>query len=430
MRYGYSLLFYLILPFILLRLLWRSRLNPAYRKHILERLGIFPKVKAPCIWIHVVSLGETIAALPLIKQLKALYPATPLLITNMTPTGAAKVKATFGESVIQRYIPYDLPFAVSYFLQNAKPIVAIIFETELWPNLLDACHKRHIPIVITNARLSAKSFKRYQLISNISRAMLKQIATVSAQADYDAKRFIALGLPPHKIKVTGNLKFDIEIAADIPEKGRALRKLLGENRLIWIAASTHAPEETLILKTYEKIKKIVPDALLILVPRHPERFNAVAAQCQNKFKTLRRSLNESPMQQDIDIYLGDTIGELLTLYAAADIVFVGGSFSKIGGHNLLEPAALHKPIVSGPHLFNFSEIRALLVKAKGLHVVKNEKELEEIILNLFHAASLREEIGTNAYRVVQENRGALRQQLNIILNFINAKMSQGVLNQL
>lgn len=419
MRYLYSFLFYLAMPLILLRLLWRSRRLPSYRERFLERFGFCSKLTKSCIWVHAVSVGEVLAAVPLVKKLKILYPDTPLLVTNMTPTGASRVKDVFGEKVCQQFIPYDLPGAVARFLNNTKPKVAIILETELWPNLFSACYKRDIPIIITNARLSPKSFKGYQFISPLTRKMLSQVTKMSAQSAYDAELFIKLGVPVDKLTMTGNLKFDIEIPKNLQGKGAVLRSTLGKDRLIWIAASTHLADEDIILKAHQKIKEKIPSALLILVPRHPERFDSVGTQCARYFRTARRSRREA-LTSDIDVYLGDTMGELLLLYAASDVAFVGGSFAPIGGHNLLEPAVLQKPVLTGPILFNFLEISELLLKAKGLEIVDHADHLSDQVIKLLINADQRQAMGNNAYQVVNENRGALQKQLENILSVMPA----------
>lgn len=418
MRLFYTILFYLALPFILLRLWVRSRKLPAYRQRVSERFGMHLPSLEHCIWVHAVSVGETIAAIPLIKKLKADYPGIPLLVTNMTPTGAARVKAAFGDTVIQVYIPYDIPLAVNRFLERLKPKIAIIMETELWPNLFFSCHQRKIPIVIVNARLSEKSARGYRAVLPMTRQLFTWITHLNAQSKADADRFQALGLSNDKITVTGNIKFDLDIPADLEEKRLALQQQLGQNRLVWIAASTHAGEEELILQAAKKIKAAYPNALLILVPRHPDRFDAVFELIkQQQLKAIRRSSGLT-CDATIDVYLGDTMGELLSMYSAADVAFVGGSFANIGGHNLLEPAAFKKPILSGPVLFNFSEISQLLLAADGLKIVHNPDELAAAVCQWFVDNALSKRMGQNAFQVVTENRGALLRQVAIIERYI------------
>lgn len=417
LRYLYSLLFYLALPFLFLRLLWRSRRDSAYRERWGERLGFCPYQFESCIWVHTVSVGETLAAVPLVKALQAAYPNQPILITTMTITGAARVKAVFGNSVFQAYAPYDVPDAVERFLRRTRPEIAIIFETELWPNLFAACKRNRIPIMLMNARLSEKSAKGYRKIKPLTEAMLNSIHTLAAQYNPDADRFIALGAPTSIVAVTGNLKFDIDLPDNLEEKSRVLREKIGSDRLVWIAASTHPDEEEIILNAHRAIREKISNTLLILVPRHPERFNTVAKLVEQKgFHLSRRSLGET---FQADVYLADTMGELLLLYSIADVAFVAGSFAKVGGHNMLEPAVLRKPIVTGPELYNFAEISEKLIRAKGLIVVKNTRELSDEVLRLLEEPDYRKKTGENAYHTVEENRGALKKQFDLIKSVLS-----------
>lgn len=418
MRYLYTFLFYLALPFLFIRLLWRSRRAPEYRKRWAERLGFTPHHLEKSIWVHAVSVGETIAAVPLIKALKANYPQVPIVVTNMTPTGAARVKAAFGDSVLQTYIPYDSPDAMARFFSRIKPLVAVIMETELWPNLFAGCKKQKIPMVITNARLSAKSAKGYEAIGSLTREMLTGVNILASQGIADADRFVKLGMPKEKVVVTGNLKFDLELPSDLTAKSAALKTQLGENRLIWVAASTHPTEEEIVLSAHKKIREKHPQALLILVPRHPDRFDSVAELvAQQGFKIARRSRNEM-CAPETEVFLGDTMGELLLMYSACDVAFVAGSFAKIGGHNMLEAAALDKPIVMGPQLYNFAEISEKLLSAQGMIKVQNGDELAETISRLFADENYRKQTGNHALSVVEANRGALKKQLELIHSVI------------
>ncbi len=290
MRYLYRVLFYLAIPFVFLRLLWRARFSPAWPYRFAERLGFCPHRLPACIWVHAVSLGETIAAVPMIRGLQARYPDLPLLVTNMTATGLARVKAVFGDTVKSACIPYDLPDAVNRFLDRTNPRVLVIMETELWPELLAACKKRQIPVVVANARLSEKSAAGYQRIASMTREMLTSITRLAALAAPDAGRFIALGMPSDRVTVTGSLKYDLELAEGLPAAGAALRQQLGQDRFVWIAASTHPGEEEMMLAAHAALQAKVPNALLILVPRHPERFDSVATLVREKqFSLVRRS---------------------------------------------------------------------------------------------------------------------------------------------
>jgi 3-deoxy-D-manno-octulosonic-acid transferase len=391
---------------------------PDYRKRVSERFGFYPKQLQESIWVHAVSVGETIAAIPLIKALKNSYPNTPILVTNMTPTGAARLKSALGDSVLQSYVPYDLPDVVNRFLSRIKPKIAIILETELWPNTFAACKQRQIPLVVTNARLSEKSANGYHTIAAVTREMLTAVSTLASQGKADAERFISLGMPAEKVIITGNLKYDLEIPPDLLAKGQAVRSQLGADRPLWIAASTHNTEEEIILAAHKRILEKYPTALLILVPRHPDRFDQVANLIkQQGFKFIRRSQNE-PCTADVQVYLGDTMGEMLTLFSAVDAAFVAGSFAQVGGHNVLEPAALSKPVISGPVLFNFAEISQKLRDANGLLIVQNAEDLANTINHLFADPQYRQQIGANARRVVDENRGALEKQLRCIQRLI------------
>lgn len=414
MRYLYSFLFYLLTPFVFLRLLWRSRRTPEYRRRWAERFGFCPHRFEKCIWVHSVSMGETIAATPLIKALKANYPDVPLLVTNMTPTGAARVKAVFGDTVAQAYIPYDLPGAVSRFLRRVNPVVCVVMETELWPNQFAICKKHKIPIVVTNARLSEKSARGYERIGGLTKQMLSAVNALASQGHADAERFVKLGMPKDKVTVTGNLKFDLELPKDLAEKSVVLRDALGKDRLIWIAASTHPTEEEIMLAAHKKIKEKNSRALLMLVPRHPDRFDAIAQLVEQQgLKVARRSRGES-CTAETDVYLGDTMGELLLMYSACDVAFVAGSFAQIGGHNMLEAAALEKPVVTGPQLYNFAEISQMLIKANGMIVVQNADELAATVNRLFADENFRQQTGAKALQVVEQNRGSLKKQLDII----------------
>ena len=412
MRYLYSIIFYLALPVIFLRLLWRSRRAPDYRRRLGERIGFYPIKFDRCIWIHAVSMGETIAAMPLIKKLKELYKDMPILVTTMTPTGAAKVKASFGDQVMHAYLPYDVPDAVNRFLKAMRPVAGLIMETELWPNLLAACKKRNIPMCLLNARLSKKSSAGYLRIASIAREMMQNLNTIAAHGLPDAQRFIELGAKVDQVVVTGSIKFDVEIPATLIDQAKTLRATLGEDRFIWIAASTHDGEEEIILAAHQAICAKDPNALLILVPRHPERFTAIAELSKRSFITARRSLQE-PCTATTAVYLGDTLGELLMLYAVSDVAFVGGSLIERGGHNILEPGVLGKAILCGPHLFNFNEISELFLTQQALIKVTDVQTLALQLQHLKQDVQARLNMGERASALVAANRGALARQVAI-----------------
>jgi 3-deoxy-D-manno-octulosonic-acid transferase len=354
-----------------------------------------------------------LAAVPLIKALQNRYPHLPMLVTTMTLTGAECVQKTFGDKVTHAYIPYDLPGAMQRFVNQMHPVICIIMETELWPNLIAVNQKNHIPTCLVNARLSEKSARGYQRIASLSRRMLNALEFIAAHGYADAERFIALGAAKEKVTVTGNIKFDISLPLDLVSRSAILRDELGRDRFIWIAASTHEGEEEIILAAHKKIREQDPQALLMLVPRHPNRFDVIAKLAEQFFVTARRSLQQ-PVVPETGVYLGDTMGELLLMYGAADVAFVAGSLIPRGGHNMLEPGALGKPILTGTHLFNFAEISELFVSANAMIKVKDADELAAQVITLAQHPEEREQMGARALQVVIANRGALVKQVEMI----------------
>lgn len=415
MRYFYSCLFYIIFPFILLKLLYRSIREPAYRLRIKERLG-FSKRFQSCIWVHAVSVGESLAAIPLIKKLQCLDQETPILVTTMTPTGAERLKSVFGERITHQYLPYDLPTFVSRFLERVKPKVGIIMETELWPNLLELSKRKNISMCLLNARLSEKSAAGYQKILPLTRSMLNNLTFIAAHGSKDKARFIQLGAPKEKVYCTGNLKFDLVLPSDLKIKGESMREKFGESRFVWIAASTHEGEEEIILKAHQLLRRTVKNALLLLVPRHPNRFDVVYKRSKEQLPTVRRSLNTS-VDAETAVYLCDTMGEMLLLFSASDVAFVGGSLIERGGHNILEPGALGLPVLSGPSLYNFAEIKTLFEREEALQIVRDAKTLSETLLTLWREPEKREIFGARALNVVNQNRGALAKQIELIQKY-------------
>tara|TARA_R110000868_G_scaffold69261_1_gene204158 strand:- start:37185 stop:38429 length:1245 start_codon:yes stop_codon:yes gene_type:complete len=409
-------------PFILLRLLLRSRRIPAYRQRWHERFARFD-IESKWqhgLWVHTVSLGEIVAATPLIKAIQKRYPDLPITITTMTITGSERVRGTFGNEVFHVYVPYDLPTVVSRFLNKVKPKAVMIFETELWPNIMYACKKRHLPVMLANARLSERSAKGYRHISHTMKKMLSAITLLGAHAHADAERFVQLGLDNDKVQVTGSIKFETNIPASIFEQAEVLRDLWGRGRPVLIAASTHAGEEEIILDVFKQVAKSIPDALLVLVPRHPERFSAVIELCKEQgYHTVTRTSNE-PCSMVTQVFVGDTMGELKLFFAAGDVAFVGGSLVKIGGHNVLEPASLGTPTITGPYMFNFEEINAVLTKAGALIQVFNPNELAENIIHLLQNSALRAEISEKAERVMKQNKGALAKNMALFAKLLNS----------
>jgi 3-deoxy-D-manno-octulosonic-acid transferase len=423
MRVVYSLFFYFFIPFILARLLWRSVAAPAYASRWAERFGFFSALTThkKVVWLHTVSVGEFLAALPLIRRLQA-DENLQLVITTTTPTGSERVRATLGNSVFHVYAPYDLPDVLMRFLHRIKPSVYLVMETELWPNTLAACAKRNIPTVLINGRLSEKSARGYARFSVLTRPMLQNLSCAAIQNTTDANRFIALGLSAHNVRVTGNIKFDLNLSDGLREQAAILKHQLSNNgqRLVLIAASTHQGEDEIILDAFARVRANSPEltrAVLVLVPRHPERFERVGQLCVARgFNTARRS--DLTWGDEHDILLGNTMGELMLLFGAGDVAFVGGSLVSNGGHNFIEPAAWGLPLISGASLFNFAEVSALLIKADALDVVHNAEELTACLHRLLLDAEERIRKGENALRVAIENRGALDKALAIINTYI------------
>lgn len=420
MRFFYSLLFYLALPFIFLRLWWRSRNNPGYRARWKERLGYFSEpYLAQSIWLHAVSVGEIIAAAPLIKALLQQYPGIPIVVTNTTPSGAERAYALLGNKVRLSYMPYDLPDVLARFLQRTQPKLLILVETELWPNLMHLCTERKIPILLTNARLSDRSAAAYQRYAFLTRFMFRQITQIAAQTEQDAKNFIAAGASAERVQITGSVKFDLQLPDNLIEQAQVWRNRWGITRPVWIAASTHSGEESQILQAFTQAREQQTDLVLILAPRHPERSGEITNLCSKTYRTTRRSAATENLL-DSDILVVDTIGELLLFYAAADIAFVGGSLiSPGGGHNLLEPAAVGIPVLTGSAIFNFMEIARLLTEAGAAFIVHNIDELAAQLIYLLTNPNVRQQAGVAAKQVVQNNRGALAKQLTLVKKILN-----------
>ncbi|MCY1259487.1 3-deoxy-D-manno-octulosonic acid transferase [compost metagenome] len=410
----YSLLLHLGLPLIALRLFLRSRKAPAYARRIGERFSFgLPELRPGGIWVHAVSVGESIAAAPMIKALQARYPQLPITVTCMTPTGSERIRALFGDSVQHCYLPYDLPWAAARFLDRVRPKLAVIMETELWPNHIHQCAKRGIPVALANARLSERSARGYARLGGVTRLMLQEMSWIAVQTEAEAQRFRQLGARPECVTVTGSIKFDLSIDPQLPVRAAVLREEWQATlRPLWIAASTHAGEDEIILAAHRQLLADYPKALLILVPRHPERFNGVYELCRREgFASVRRSSGEA-VTMDTSVLLGDTMGELLFLYALADIAFVGGSLVENGGHNLLEPAALGKPVLSGPHLFNFLEIAAQLREVGALREVADAAALAAAVEQLWDHPESAKRMAEAGLGVMRANQGALQQLLD------------------
>lgn len=419
MKLIYTLLFYIAIPFLCLRLIWRGLRAPAYFKRWNERFGFIAArdMRQPLIWVHAVSVGEVEASRPLIKGLRNSYPKHQLLLTTMTPTGSERVTRLFGDKVLHCYLPYDLPFAIRRFLKAMQPQFGIIMETELWPNLLITCQQQNIPLVIANARLSARSAKGYRRVSKFSQQMLQSLPLIATQTQVDRQRFQALGAIADRVHAVGNLKYEISLPASLNEQAEVMRSMWG-NRPVWIAASTHEGEEEIILNAAKQVRGQFADLLLIIVPRHPERFDRVAGLCRrNGLKTLRRSENK-PCPSSIQVLVVDTMGELPLFYATADIALIGGSLVPHGGHNLLEPAALGRAVVTGPHYFNFTEITERFLQFGAAVKVSGSTDLATTIISLLTDPKRRAEMGEAGQDLIKQSQGASQRLLNLIQRHI------------
>jgi 3-deoxy-D-manno-octulosonic-acid transferase len=414
MRQLYSLLIVLLLPVLLLRLYWRGFKSPFYRERWRERLGFLGAPNNPgCIWLHAVSVGEVQAVAPLIRQLLA-GNSQPLVITTTTPTGAQRVRELFGEEVRHYFAPFDAPFIVKSFFERLQPRLLILVETEIWPNLIHTADGLGVPTLLANARLSVRSARRYHQFAGLTRETLQKITLIAPHAEADAQRFCALGARRSQVEVIGSIKFDIRLPGSLRERAEVLRRDWGTERPVWLAASTHEGEDEQVLAAHRAVKSEIPDCLLVLVPRHPERFDQVAELVQsNGFRCVRRS-ERRPCAADIDVFLGDSMGELTLFMGAADVAFIGGSLVPHGGHNMLEAAAQGVPVLIGPHMFNFAEISELFLRRQAALQVTSSAELAGQLIRWLGDASERSQFGERGRELVERNRGAL-QRLNALV---------------
>lgn len=407
-RFLYTLLLYIALPFVPLKLFWRGLKQPEYWQHWAERFGFYPKSAQQVIWLHCVSVGETHAAAPLINTLKQTYPDRPILLTHTTPTGRAASVKLFGSTVQRAYLPYDTPFAVNRFLKHFKPSIGVLMETELWFNLIAASKKNNIQLLLLNARLSARSANGYAKLGNLIKNGLSDLTAIAAQSDEDARRLQQLGAT--NVSVSGNLKFDVTPPADSQANGEAMRSLFGESRPIFLAASTREGEEALIL---EAVKDL--DVLTIIVPRHPQRFNDVATLIdQQNINYARRSTLTSPIAKDTKVILGDSMGELFSYYTACDFTYVGGSLLPFGGQNLIEAAMMGKPILIGEHTFNFTEASKLAIVSGAAIRIHDVVTLRRQVEALMQDVALREQMREAALTFSQSATGATEKMMALI----------------
>ena len=420
-RLGYVVFTYLMLPLICLHLLYKSLGDGNYLKRINERFGFngIP-LNTEIIWIHAVSYGEVKAASSLVYQLIKRYPKKQILLTTYTPTGSALIQELFGDTVRHVYLPYDLNGAVSRFFKWANPEISIIIETELWPNIFHYCGKLNVPLVLASACVSNKSIKLYRMLLGLFQEAVSHGIVVAAQTEEEAKKFIFMGASESRTFVTGNIKFDYTTPDGLVEKAKKFKEEFALNKQIWVAGSTHKGEEKIILDAHKRIIKAYPDTLLIIAPRRPERFQSVQNLIDKRgFLSVSRNKNIQ-ISETTQVILADTMGELPMYYSASSVSFVGGSLLKTGGHNLLEPASLGTPIITGPVLFGVEEIANMLQANDALKIIHNAEELSTIVCQLLADSGHREKMIKAARKVVDKNRGSIQKLLNLIVPLLKS----------
>ena len=412
----YSLVLHLAFPVTLYHLIWRGMRQREYLQRWLERYAWLEDRLdlRDTIWVHAVSVGEVLAAKPLIDGLLVKYPGRSLLVTTITPTGSERVRALWAGRVHHVYLPYDLRSMVRRFLDHARPALAVIVETEIWLNLYVECARRGIPLMMVNARLSERSLSGYLPVLAMSRLAMRAVRLVAAQSSADAWRLACIGADPERIVVTGNLKYDLALPEGIALQAAHWRQGWGARRPVWIAASTHAAEEDAVLAVHARLLETHPDALLLWAPRHPERFSAVGEAVRGRGMSLRTRRRQRLPGPGTQVLVIDTMGELLGFFAAADVAFVGGSLCDVGGHNVLEPAALGIPSVVGPHTYNFAEVTRRLSDAGALLQVPDAAALGEAVLALVDDAARRRQMGEAARSEVEQMSGALARTLALV----------------
>ena len=422
----YRTLLYLALPLLVVRFLWRGARNTDYFHRIGERIGILksdPQMGG--FWVHAVSVGEVNAAIPLVSTLRRTYPNRVVTLTTMTTTGSDRVRQVLGGEVQHYYLPYDYPGAVRRFLRKIDPCAGLIMETEIWPNMIHCCRRMQIPLIYTNVRMSQRSFEGYHRLRSLFTPLLRNIREFAVQSAADARRLEQLGVDSERVEITGSLKFDIQLNPSIVEIGQSIRRQVGAERPVLVVASTHEGEENEILTVFQSLLSELPDALLILVPRHPERFNTVQKLVEKQgLKLVRRTGMTGQVSEEIQVLLVDKMGELPNFISAGDVTFMGGSLTEIGGHNLLEPAALGKPVVFGPHMFNFAEISDMFLERGAGIQVNDSGELVEVFLKLFEDPGLRDRYGSAGEKLVAQNRGALDRVTRIVARVVPASSTE------
>jgi len=415
LRFVYIVLAYLLAPVMLGAMALRGFRDRSHWEGFSQRFGLGEKVRGGRgIWVHAVSVGEVQASAPLVNALLARYPQTPLVLTTVTPTGRARARAIFGSRVDVRFLPVDLPGAVRRFFDRVQPALAVILETEIWPNLYHHCGRQQVPLVLASARISPRSVKSYRRLVGLFRQTLSNGIFIAAQSEQDAERFRSIGASAERTHVVGNIKFDFSLPPNIEAQGAELRRLLGMNRPVWVAGSTHAKEEDVLLAAHRQLRAKHPDALLVLVPRHPPRFGDVASALREQGIRFVTRQGGASAAGDTEVFLVDTLGELLSFYSAGDVAFVGGSLVPIGGHNLLEPAALGLPVLAGPNNFNSADVAKLLVECGAVRLVHDAGELAAAVGEFLADPAARSGMGARGRRAVEENRGAVRRLMEFL----------------
>lgn len=416
-RWLYNALWWLAVPLICLRLLLRSRKQPEYRQRMAERFGFYPALspqRLPLVWLHAVSVGELLAAIPLIEHLLARGDCQ-LLVTTTTPTGSAQVQAKLGGKVLHVYAPYDISGVIERTLTRFRPQVLLVMETELWPNWLRQCQRRGIATILVNGRMSERSARGYRRLGGLTRSMLSDLSCALVQYQSDGDRLVALGLPPERLQICGSVKFDVTLTQSQRDQAKDLRETW-PSAFVWVAASTHPGEEQSIIEAHKTLQRDIPDALLVLVPRHPERAQEVIQLCQG-MSLITRSSGVQVTDQS-DVLLLDTLGELMVFYGAADAAFVGGSLVPHGGHNLVEPAVWGKPVVSGPSVFNFANMAEEMTRAQGLTIVDSPATLAQVLVQWATYPEQARRQGRCAADYAAANRGALQRVLMALAGYL------------
>ena len=420
----WSIVIYFLLPYALLALLWRGMRYPAYWYRWPERFGYIPPMRyEKTMWVHAVSVGEVRGISELVKSLARKYPSHRILVTTATPTGSSQVQELFGDQVSHSYVPYDLPMAVQRFMDRVNPDFVVVAETEFWPNLFGECRRRNIPLLLVNVRVSAASIRGYRRVPRTSHAMLEIADVLCVQTKNDAQELEDLGVSKRLIHVTGNLKFDMPVTELLVQEGLNIRKSWGQERFVLIAASTHRGEERRVLAAFNRLRKEHPEILLVVVPRHPERFTAVARLCKKAgYNVVCRSTHKGNLTPDIDVLVGDTMGELQKLYVASDVAVIGGSLVPVGGHNLLEACAVGVPVIFGPHMFHLNEVSDMVIERKAGCQVDDTRALVEAVATYLKNPLCRKEAGEEARRLVTENSGSLGRTLDLIDSTLKMKL--------